>query len=73
MDKRDKMATLLCNYAENGRFVPGTGPGLSQERVPFVPEGPEKVPVCPPDTVPPKMCMFIGCSCPDRPESFTDD
>ena len=37
-DKRDKMAVLLCNYAENGRFVPGTGPGLSLERVPFVPE-----------------------------------
>ena len=43
-DKRDKMAILLWISTENGRFVPGTGPGLSQGRVPFVPG---TVPVCP--------------------------
>ena len=60
-DKRDKMAILLWNSTEKGRFVPGTGPilsgegsHLSQGRCLFVP-----------DTVPPKMFMFIGFfSCP---------
>ena len=28
-DKRDKIPILLSNSTENGRFVPGTGPGLS--------------------------------------------
>ena len=37
-DKRDKMAILLWNSTGNGRFVSGTGPGLSQGRVPFVPD-----------------------------------
>ena len=36
-DKRDKMAVLLWNSTEKGRFVPGTGPNLSQGGVPFVP------------------------------------
>ena len=36
-EKRDKMAILLWSSPEQGRFVPGTGPGLSQGRVPFVP------------------------------------
>ena len=43
-DKRDKMAILLCNETEKGRFVPGTGPILSRGGVPFVPG---TVPVCP--------------------------
>ena len=47
-DKRDEMTILLWNSAGNGRFAPGTGPGLSKGRFPFVP-----------DTVPPNMFMFI--------------
>ena len=43
-DKRDKTAILLWNSTENGRFVQGKGPGLSQGRAPFVPE---TVSVCP--------------------------
>ena len=43
-DKRDKMAILLWNSTEKGRFVPGTGPILSRGGVPFVPW---TVPVCP--------------------------
>ena len=43
-DKRDKMAILLWNSTEKGRFVPGTGPNLSPGGVPFVPG---TVPVCP--------------------------
>ena len=43
-DKRDKMAILLWKSTENGCFVPGTGPGLSQGRIPLVPG---TVPVCP--------------------------
>ena len=43
-DKRDKMAILLWNETEKGRFVPGTGPILSRGGVPFVPG---TVPVCP--------------------------
>ena len=43
-EKRDKMTILLWNSAENGQFVPGTGPGLSEGRVLFVPG---TVPVCP--------------------------
>ena len=43
-DKRDKMAILLWNSTEKGRFVPGTGPILSRGGVPFVPG---TVPVCP--------------------------
>ena len=47
--KRDKMASLLLNQTENSRFVPRTGPGLSQERVLFVP-----------DTIPPKcLCLLV--------------
>ena len=42
--QRDKMAILMWNSTGNGRFVPGTGSGLSQRRAPFVP-GP--VPVSP--------------------------
>ena len=62
-DKRDKMAILLWNSTENGRFVPRTGPSLSQGRIP----------VCPGDgflfvlrTVPPKMFMFIGFFLPEQ-------
>ena len=54
-DKRDKITTLLWNSTEKGRFVPGMGPILSRGGVPFVPR---TVPVCP-ETVPPKMFMFI--------------
>ena len=54
-DKQDKMAILLWNLPWKGRFVPGTGPILSRGGVPFVPG---TVPV--PETVPPKMFMFIG-------------
>ena len=43
-DKRDKMAILLWNSTEKGRFVPGTGPILSRGGVPFVPG---TVPFCP--------------------------
>ena len=43
-DKRDKIALLLWNLTEKGRFVPGTGPNLSRGGVPFVPG---TVPVCP--------------------------
>ena len=50
-------ADLLWNETENGRFVPGTDPGLSQGRGPFIPgTGPLFVP----NTVLPKMFMFIG-------------
>ena len=42
--KRDRTAILLWNSTENGWSVPGTGPGLSQVRVLFVPG---KVPICP--------------------------
>ena len=59
------MVILLWNSKEKGRFVPGTGPilpgegsHLSQGRFLFVPE-----------TVPPKMFMFIGFfSCPIMPD-----
>ena len=45
-DKRDKMAILLWNSTEKGRFIPGTGPILSRGGAPFVPG---TVPVCPGD------------------------
>ena len=66
-DKQDKMATLLWNSTENGRFVPGTGPSLSQERVPVCPRKGSRLSqgrfLFVPDTVQPKMFMFIGFSC----------
>ena len=45
---------LLWNSTENSRFVPGTGPGLSQGRVPVCPRDgsrfvPGTGPVCPRD------------------------
>ena len=43
------MAISLWNSTENDRFVPGTGPVLSQGRVPF----------CPRDRPAPKMFIFI--------------
>ena len=43
-DKRDKIAILLWNSTEKGRFVPGTGPNLFRGGVPCVPG---TVPVCP--------------------------
>ena len=60
-DKRDKMAILLWNSTEKGQFVPVTGPILSRGGVPFVPGTVLFVP----DTVPPKMFMFIGFFLPD--------
>ena len=41
-DKRDKMAILLWNSTEKGRFVPETGPNLSRGGVPFVPGTPSR-------------------------------
>ena len=50
--KRNKMA----NSTEDGRFVPGTGPNLSQGWVPICPRDSFCLSR---DTVPPKMFMFI--------------
>ena len=60
-DKRDKMAILLCNSTEKGRFVPGKGPGLPQERVPFVPG---TVPVCPRHRPTQNVYVYWFFSCP---------
>ena len=56
-DKRDKMAILLWNSTEKGRFVPGTGPILSRGGLSHLSQGRF---LFVPDTVPPKMFMFIG-------------
>ena len=59
-DKRDKMPILLWNSTENGRFVLGTGPSLSQGQVLFVPG---TVPVCPEHR--PAQNVYVYCfSCP---------
>ena len=60
MDKWDKMPMWLWNSTDNGQFVPGTGTGLSKDRVPLVPD---TLPVCP-EHRPSEMFMFIGFSCP---------
>ena len=56
-DKRDQMAMLLWNLTDNGRFVPGTDPGLFQGGVPFVPG---LVPLCPEHRPRPKcLCLLV--------------
>ena len=60
-DRRDKMEILLVKFNRNGRFVPGTGPGLFQAR--FVPG---TVPVCPGHR--PAQNVYVLTS-PDPPES----
>ena len=60
-DRWDKMAMLLWNSTENGRFVPGTGPNLSQGGVPFVPG---TVSVCPGHR-PAQLIYIIGFFLPE--------
>ena len=60
-DKRDKIAILLWNSTEKGRFVPGTGPILSQGGVPFVPG---TVPVRPGDRSAENVYVYWFFSCP---------
>ena len=70
-DKQNKMATLLRNSTENGRFVPVMGPHLFQGRVPFVPE---TGPVCP-DTVPLSCPIqnLVGISALKNPPPLPED
>ena len=60
-DKRDKMAFLLWNSTDKGRFVPGTGHNLSRGGVPFVPG---TVPVCPGHRPAQNVYVYWFFSCP---------
>ena len=66
-NKRDKIAILLWNSTEKGRFVPGTGPILSRGAVPFVPG---TVPVCPGDRPAENIYVYWFFSCPTPPKNL---